>query len=49
MFDSNTNEPIKVTDVSTDSLPVVDRKMLRDGIEVKGQAELNVLLEDLCS
>lgn len=49
VFDSTTNKPVKVTDVSTDSLPVMDRKMLKDGIEVKGQAELNVLLEDLCS
>ena len=49
VFDSYTDEPIKVTEVSTDSLPTADRKMLKSGIKVNGQAKLNVLLEDLCS
>lgn len=49
VFDSKANEPIRVTDVITSSLPKMDREMLRDGIEVNGQAQLNLLLEDLCS
>ncbi|MDQ5984219.1 MAG: hypothetical protein RUMPE_01259 [Eubacteriales bacterium SKADARSKE-1] len=49
VFDSKGNQPIKITDVSTESLPAMDRKMLKDGVKVSGQNELNTLLEDLCS
>ena len=49
VFEENSSTPFKVTDVSTNTLPKVDQEKLIEGIVVKNQAELNTLLEDLCS
>ncbi len=49
IFEEQGKDPIKIIDVYTSSLPKTDQKMLMQGILVKNRAELNALLEDLCS
>ncbi len=44
-----TSRPFKITDVYTKRLPMKDQLILKKGIEVETQNELNLLLEDLCS
>ena len=43
------NRPFKVTKIFTKRLPEKDQTILKNGIEVENQGELNSLLEDLCS
>ena len=49
VFEESSSTPFKVTEVCTNTLPKVDQEKLIAGIVVKSQAELNTLLEDLCS
>lgn len=50
VFEKNSeNHPFKVTKVFTKRLPRKDQLILKNGIEVENQNELNSLLEDLCS
>ena len=50
VFEKNSeNYPFKVTKVFTKRLPKKDQLILKNGIEVENQNELNSLLEDLCS
>lgn len=49
VFEQNSNTPFKITEVCTNTLPKVDQEKLIEGIVVNSQAELNTLLEDLCS
>lgn len=49
VYESNSDKPFKVTDVPISSMPKADQEMLKSGIMVKGESELQSLLEDLCS
>ena len=50
VFTKNSKEkPFKITTVCTNHLPKKDQEILKTGIEVTSQGELNSLLEDLCS
>lgn len=49
VFNSIDENPIKIIDIYTTNLPKADQEMLLKGITVKNQAELDTLLEDLCS
>ena len=49
VYESNSDTPFKITDVPISSMPKADQEMLKSGISVKGENELESLLEDLCS
>ena len=50
VFTKNAEDrPLKITKVFTERLPEKDQTILKNGIEVENQSELNSLLEDLCS
>ena len=50
VFTKNAKDrPFKVTKVVTERLPREDQLILKNGVEVENQCELNSLLEDLCS
>lgn len=49
VFEKGNENPFKVTEVSIYNLPKRDQELLKEGIEVPNQDELNILLEDLCS
>ena len=50
VFENGNENPIKVTEVHTSSLPKADQNMLLNGgIVVKNQSDLSSLLEELCS
>lgn len=49
VFEENSSNPFKITEVCTNTLPKVDQERLIEGIIVNSQVELNTLLEDLCS
>lgn len=47
VFNSDSREPARVTEIKTSTLRSADRAMLRRGIPVKDSLELLKLLEDL--
>ena len=49
VFVSGKDLPFRITDVSLDELPSGDQKLLKTGIIVSTQEELNSILEDYCS
>ena len=49
VYEMGSARPFKVTDVPISSMPKTDQDMLKNGIQVKGETELDSLLEDLCS
>lgn len=49
VYEMDSEKPFKITDVPISSMPKADQEMLKDGIRVKGESELESLLEDLCS
>ncbi len=49
VFEADASAPFRVTEVSISTLPKADQERLQEGIAVADQAELNTLLEDLCS
>ena len=49
IFKSNEKTPYKITSISIKDLPKKDREILRGGIKVSSENELNALLEDYCS
>lgn len=49
IFKLNENLPYKITSISIKDLPEKDHNLLKKGIKVYSEKELNVLLEDYCS
>ena len=49
VFQENSNKPVEVTDVRVSTLPELDQKLLNQGIQAQGRAELAKVLEDYCS
>lgn len=49
VFEQSKEKPFKITNIAVDELPTEDQKLLKKGIEVSGQEELNNLIEDYCS
>jgi hypothetical protein len=49
VFEKDKIEPFKITDCLVSHLPNYDQRILKDGIEVKTELELERLLEDYCS
>ncbi len=49
VFEQSKEKPFKITNIAVDELPTEDQKLLKQGIEVSGQEELNNLIEDYCS
>ena len=49
VFQGQASEPLFVSDVSISSLPLADKEILSEGIEVSSERELNRLIEDYCS
>ncbi len=49
VFEKGEKEPFRKIDINIDDLPNADKKMLKDGINVNTQEELNAVLEDYCS
>ena len=49
VYKKGENSPYITTDTLTDSLPKGDVMRLKEGIEVKGKAQLRKSLEDYCS
>lgn len=49
VFEENNSTPLKITNVLVSDLPQADQEMLKKGIKVCGQQELNLLIEDYCS
>lgn len=49
VFEESKEKPFRITTIAVDELPAEDQKLLKQGIEVSGQEELNNLIEDYCS
>lgn len=49
IFEKSKEKPFKITNIAVGELPTEDQKLLKQGIEVSGQEELNNLIEDYCS
>ena len=49
VFEGSKKKPFKITNIAVGELPTEDQKLLKQGIEVSGQEELNNLIEDYCS
>ena len=49
VFEQSKEKPFRITNIAVDELPTEDQKLLKKGIEVSGQEELNNLIEDYCS
>ena len=49
IFKSNEKSPYKITSILIKELPEKDREILKKGIKVSSENELNMLLEDYCS
>lgn len=49
IFKSNEKSPYKITSILIKELPEKDREILKKGIKVSSENELNTLLEDYCS
>ena len=49
VFKGQASEPLFISDVSINSLPLTDKEILEKGIEVTSERELNRLIEDYCS
>lgn len=46
---ANSSTPIEITDIETETLNNVDRKLLKQGIPAENKSELLMLLEDFSS
>lgn len=49
VFKNGEDEPVKITDTLTDSLPDYDKNQLSKGVPAEDEARLKRLLEDYCS
>lgn len=49
VFNKKSDEPLFVSEVSINNLPLADKKILQSGIEVFSEKELKRLIEDYCS
>lgn len=49
IFKKSSENPLLISDVCVNNLPQTDRELLKKGIEVGTQKELNRLIEDYCS
>lgn len=49
VFKRGEDEPIKITDTLTASLPEYDRNQLAEGVPAEDETKLKRLLEDYCS
>lgn len=49
VFENSKEKPFRITNIAVDELPTEDQKLLKQGIEVSNQEELNNLIEDYCS
>ena len=48
-FERGSQKPFKATFTDVSDLPIADRELLKSGIKVNTQEELNSVLEDYCS
>ena len=49
VFESGSQKPFRATCTDVSDLPIADREILKSGIRVNNQDELNSVLEDYCS
>lgn len=49
VFENSKEKPFRITNIAVDELPTEDQKLLKQGIKVSNQEELNNLIEDYCS
>lgn len=49
VFKSGNPVPIRITSTTIDDLPNTDQELLKKGIEVSCEEDVNILLEDYCS
>lgn len=49
IFKSDAPNPIKITSIEIQALPLKDQELLKKGIDASSEEELNDLIEDYCS